>query len=110
MKVSQIIMKLGTLPNIKGFLYIKRGIQCCMNDPESVTNLKKYIYPKVADEYKTTPEAVERAARSAIKTGWHRRDTELAGEIFGNTLQSREDIPSNALYIAAVSEWLNDEK
>jgi len=108
-KISELLMKLGSQPNVKGFQYIKRGIEFCLKDPLSVTNLKKLIYPKLAEEYKTTPDAVEKAARNAIKSGWHRRDKKLTEEIFGNTLQSEEDSPSNSLFIAAIAEWISDD-
>lgn len=81
-----------------------------MRDPRSVTNLSQLLYPKLAEEFGTTSAAVERAARSAIKESWHRRDRELSKEIFSNSLQGSNDVPSNSLYIAAVAEWLNDEE
>lgn len=107
--IGKILMDLGSAPNIKGFQYIKRGIQFCMSDPRSITNLTELIYKKIAEEYETTTDAVERAARNAIQTGWVNRDKVLAKDIFRNTLQSDSDTPSNALYIAAIAEWLSDE-
>jgi len=109
-RISRILMLLGNQPSVKGYQYIKKGIAYCMRDPRSVTNLSQLLYPKLAEEFGTTSAAVERAARSAIKESWHRRDRELSKEIFSNSLQGSDDVPSNSLYIAAVAEWLNDEE
>ncbi|MBQ9898960.1 MAG: sporulation initiation factor Spo0A C-terminal domain-containing protein [Ruminococcus sp.] len=99
-------MKLGNSPKSKGFHYLCVGLKFIMSDPRSVTNLSKILYPKIAEKFQATAIGVERSVRSSIQTGWHRRDIELAKEMFGNTLQSDNDIPSNALYISAVAEWL----
>lgn len=107
--LSQILMALGIQPSFKGFQYLKRGIEFCVKDPLSVSNLSGIIYPQIAEEFNTTASAVERAARNAITTGWHRRDKALAKDIFGNTLQSAADVPTNSLYIAALAEWLRDD-
>lgn len=108
-EVAKTLMKLGNSPKNKGFHYLKTGLSFCMSDPRSLTNLSKILYPKIAEKFQTTSAGVERSVRSAIQSGWHRRDTELAKEMFGNSLQCDTDIPSNALYIAAVTEWLNEE-
>lgn len=108
-KLTKALMKLGNSPKNKGFHYLKSGIRFCMSDRRSVTNLSKVLYPKVAEEFETNAKAVERAARNSIQTGWHRRDAEFAEEIFGSTLQSASDVPSNGLYISAVTEWLDNE-
>lgn len=109
-KLSQTLMFLGGMPNTKGFHYLKEGIRYCISDPRSVMNMKKLLYPKVADTFETTPAAVERALRTAINGSWHRRDRELAHQIFRNAVQSDADTPTSSLYIAAVAEWLNDEE
>lgn len=106
-KTAQTLMKLGNSPKSKGFHYLCTGLRFIMNDPRSVTNLSKILYPKIAEKFQATAAGVERSVRSSIQSGWHRRDVELAKEMFGNTLQSENDIPSNALYISAVAEWLS---
>lgn len=103
-------MKLGSAPNYKGFHYVKAGISFCLKNPKSVTNLTKLVYPKIAEKFNTNNNAIERAVRASIKSGWHKRDRELAKEIFGNTLQSDEDIPPTSLYIAALAEWLKNQE
>ena len=108
--ISQLLMKLGNVPNKKGFHYLKEGIRFCIKDPQSVTNLQKLIYPKIAEKYGTSPDAVERASRNSIKESWYRRDKEFARELFGNTLQCEAEVPSNSLYIAVVAEWASDDE
>lgn len=108
--ITRTLMKLGNIPSIKGFHYLKEGIQFCLKDSRSVTNLQKLLYPKIAEKFDTTPQAVERAARMSIQTSWHRRDRELTEEIFSNSLQTGSDIPSNSLYIAAITEWILDDE
>lgn len=105
--IPKVMMKLGTKPNHKGFHYLRVGIKYCIENPESVTNFTKLIYPKLSEMFDTTPTAVERAVRTAIGSGWHMRDKKFAEEIFRNLLQSQNDMPSNTVYVSAISEWLN---
>jgi two-component system response regulator (stage 0 sporulation protein A) len=60
----------------------------------------------MAEKYHTSECSIERAVRHAIKSGWYKHNEELAGMIFINSLQSTNDIPTNSVFISAVSEWL----
>ena len=104
--ITKIVMRLGASPSTKGFTYIKAGIRTCLEDPKAITAITKVIYPEIAKVYDTTPVAVEHAIRHAITQGWAKRDLELSDDIFTGQLQSKKDIPTNSVFLAAVVEWL----
>ena len=105
MQITSMLLKLGNQPNNKGFAFLRTGVMLCIGDMELCRSLNKGLYPLIAHRFSTSPAAVERNVRFSINSGWQRRDKQLAEIIFGNTLQSERDIPTNSLYFAALAEW-----
>ena len=103
--VSSALMKLGISPNNKGYYYLLKAIDICLKSNDISVNLSKYIYPEISEAFNRSSDSVERAIRFAIHRGYAHRDTEFASTVFGNTLQSEYDIPTNSLFVAALTEW-----
>ena len=100
--ISQALMKLGIPPSTKGYRYLLKASEMY----DTTMNFSKSIYPQIACFFNVTPLSVERAIRTAIHNGYVHRDVDFAGDVFQNTLQSSNDIPTNALFISALAEWV----
>lgn len=105
---SDILLKLGIAPRTKGYHYICKAVDIYLERPTVTLNFSKNLYPEVADYFDVASSSVERAIRNAIHTGYVHGDIEFAYSIFQNTLHSKADIPTNTLFISAVSEWIKN--
>lgn len=104
--IVKTLFNLGISPNTKGYHYLREVILHCVTSDGNPKTFNKELYSEIAEEYNTSACSVERAVRHAIKSGWYRHDEKLAEEIFMNTLQSSSDIPTNSVFISAISEWI----
>lgn len=66
MTVNDFLIKSGAYPNLKGFCYIVRAVEIV--EEEGYLLITKELYPKIAEEFNTTPSKVERAIRHIITT------------------------------------------
>ncbi|OPZ21625.1 MAG: Stage 0 sporulation protein A [Firmicutes bacterium ADurb.BinA205] len=105
-EIVKILFDLGISPSIKGYRYLVYAVYYCHCITLPNISFSKDIYPRIAEHFETTASSVERAIRHAINTGWCRHDHEASARIFGNTIYSDIDIPSNAVFISAVAEWI----
>ena len=64
-KVEDVLLRMGMSVNLKGFGYIRDSV--LMLDAEKDIKLT-YLYFKIAKEYGTTAQGVERAIRHAFET------------------------------------------
>lgn len=103
--VTSVLIKLGNRPCNKGFEFLRSAVMQCIAERSLCRELSRGLYPRIAGQYGTSPAAVERNVRFTINTSWARRDRALAEAIFGNMLQSENDIPTNSVYISMLSEW-----
>lgn len=67
--ISFIIRHLNIPPYTKGYKYLRDAIRMMVltDDPDSMSYITKTIYPDLANKYKSTPAAVERSIRHAIR-------------------------------------------
>lgn len=107
--ITETLMLLGVAPNVKGFHYLRKGIQLYVQSVETDPEIVRGVYTAAAEEFGTTRSSVERAIRHAIQSGWSRRSRDLSDQIFGFCLQSSDDVPTNHLFISAVGEWLRKQ-
>ena len=69
----------------------------------------KELYPKIADEFNTTPSRVERAIRHAIEVAWSRGSVDTINQLFGYTVHNIKGKPTNSEFIAMISDKLRLE-
>ena len=60
----------------------------------------------MAAAFETTPSKVERAIRHAIEVAWARGKIENINDIFGYTIYSKQEKPTNGEFIALVADKL----
>lgn len=107
--ITKILHELGVPSHIKGYQYIRDGIQMIYDNPEIVGGITKELYPDVAKKYNTTVSRVERAIRHAIEVSWNRGNWDLMEEIFGHSVDIDKAKPTNSEFIVTVADKLRLE-
>ena len=102
--VTRLFHSIGIPAHIRGFHYLREGIILSVYDKDMLGSVTKMLYPAVAKKYNTTPQRVERAIRHAIETGWSHGLNEQIMELFHYTLENGKGKPTNAEFIAQVSD------
>lgn len=108
--ISALLHSLGIPSHIKGFQYIREGIELMYKDPSLIGAITKEMYPEIALKYDTTSSRVERAIRHAIEVSWSRGDYNLMEEIFGHSVDYDRAKPTNSEFIATLADKLRLEK
>lgn len=105
--VGNYLSSLGISHHLKGYGYLKYGILNCINHPEDMESITKILYPKIAAAYHTTSGKVEHGIRHAIKKAWEGEKSEEWENIFGKGYINRNLKPTNAGFIASVSDFIS---
>ena len=103
-RLSNIFIRAGIPPQIKGYQYLRHAVKLAINEPDLVNNITKKLYPSVAEYFSTTPSKVERAIRHAIEVAWSRGKIENINAIFGIKIYGKSDKPTNGELIALVAD------
>jgi two-component system response regulator (stage 0 sporulation protein A) len=104
--ISKILHELGIPSHIKGYQYIRDGINILYDHPDVVGGITKELYPSLADKYDTTVSRVERAIRHAIEVSWNRGSWDLMEEIFGHSVDVDKAKPTNSEFIVTIADKL----
>ena len=107
--ISKMLHTLGVPSHIKGYIYIREGINIMIESSEMVGGITKEIYPEIAKKYNTTSSRVERAIRHAIEISWNRGDYDTMEEIFGHSVDYDKAKPTNSEFIATIADHLRLE-
>lgn len=105
-QVTRIIHQVGIPAHIKGYQYLRFAIMMVVKDNRVIGEVTKTLYPKVAEEFMTTPSRVERAIRHAIEVAWDRGDVDMLNSFFGYTVQNSKGKPTNSEFIAMIADNL----
>ena len=109
LEISQILHNLGIPSHIRGYKYIRDGIQIIYNN-ESVSLITKEIYPQIAMKYETTPSRVERAIRHAIEVSWIRGDLSLMEDLFGFSVSCDKAKPTNSEFLSTIADRIRMDR
>ena len=104
--ITKVLHELGVPSHIKGYQYIREGINLLYNNPDMIGGITKELYPEIADKFDTTVSRVERAIRHAIEVSWNRGDWDLMDEIFGHSVDIDKAKPTNSEFIVTVADKL----
>ena len=108
--ISKMLHTLGVPSHIKGYSYIREGINIILESNDIMGGITKELYPEIARRYNTTSSRVERAIRHAIEISWNRGDYETMEEIFGHSVDYDKAKPTNSEFIATIADHLKLEK
>ncbi len=104
--VGNYLKILGVAHHLKGYGYLKYGVSSCIEHPEDLESVTKILYPKIAKAYHTTPGKVEHGIRHAIKRAWEGEKNDQWESVFGKGFINRNLKPTNAQFIAALSDYI----
>ena len=103
-KISNIFITVGIPAHIKGYQFLREAIKLAMDNPDIINSITKKLYPSIADKFDTSASKVERAIRHAIEVAWNRGKIENINSIFGLTVYSNNEKPTNGEFIALVAD------
>lgn len=103
-KISNIFITVGIPAHIKGYQFLREAIKLAMDNPDIINSITKKLYPSIADKFETSASKVERAIRHAIEVAWNRGKIENINSIFGLTVYSNNEKPTNGEFIALVAD------
>ena len=104
--ITKILHELGIPSHIKGYQYIREGVEIIFERPETIGGITKELYPELASKFDTTVSRVERAIRHAIEVSWNRGDWDLMEEIFGHSVDIDKAKPTNSEFMVTIADKL----
>ena len=107
--ITKMLHELGMPSHIKGYQYIREGINMIYNNPDIIGGITKELYPDIASKYDTTVSRVERAIRHAIEVSWNRGDLDYMEELFGHSVDIDKAKPTNSEFIVTIADKLRLE-
>lgn len=110
LEATRIIQSLNIPPHFKGYSYLRDAIIITSQEPSLINEVTKKLYPLIAEQYHTTMHRVERAMRFAIETAWNKGDVQTLHDLFGYCVDDKKGKPTNASFIAKISDKLRLEK
>lgn len=105
-KIHRLLHQLGLVTNYTGFFHTAYAIHLAMEEPRRLILVTKWLYPEVAQHYRTSWHAVERNIRTAITLIWN-TNAPLLETIAGYPLPGK---PGPAQFIAIMAAYLSDER
>ena len=106
---ENLLSCLGVSPRLKGREYIRLSAAICAGAPSLAHGYNKRLYPMLAEKYATTPQAVERAIRTAIENTWLHGNLEAIQNLFGFSVDADRGKPTNAEFLSMLSEHVRRE-
>ena len=103
-KITNIFITVGIPAHIKGYQFLREAIKLSMENPDIINSITKKLYPSIAEKFDTSASKVERASRHAIEVAWNRGKIENINSIFGLTVYSNNEKPTNGEFIALVAD------
>lgn len=108
--ITHILHEVGIPAHIKGYNYLRTGIEEMYYSTDMQGKITKSLYPFIARKYSTTSSRVERAIRHAIEVAWNRGNVDSIDDIFGYTISAYKAKPTNSEFISMIADRLRLEK
>lgn len=99
-KITKMLQDVGIPAHIKGYKYLRVGINMALDNADVLDGITKNLYPMLAREFATSPQSVERTIRHAIEVAWDRGNVQTLEEYFGWTINRNKGKPTNSEFIA----------
>lgn len=104
-KITDLLVRLGIRPNLKGYQYLKTAVILSMKDKEELDGITKRLYPSVARKHAASADKVEHAIRHAIRTAWEKGNETDQKAVFGYCFEERKR-PTNSEFIMQVIAYM----
>ena len=102
-EIYNLLYRLGLTANYTGFFYLSCAVSLCLERPDRLLLVTKWLYPEVARRYQTNWKAVERNIRTAGGLIWCQNKV-LLESLAGRPLLQR---PRNAQLLAILTDSLS---
>lgn len=99
MDIYGLLHDLGVTANYTGFFHTAYAVLLCIEQPERLLLVTKWVYPDVAKQYKTNWKAVERNIRTVGNVIW-KQGHSLLEQLAGRKLPRK---PSTAQLLAILT-------
>lgn len=102
--ITDIMLDIGVPAHLRGYHYLRDAILLSGKDMEVVSSVTKLLYPTIARRFRTTDQKVERAIRNAIEVSWTRGNEDTFEKMFGYSVSTGRNRPTNSEYIARIAD------
>lgn len=109
LSITKTLHDLGIPSHIKGYQYIREGVEIIFDRPDVIGGITKELYPELAMKFETTVSRVERAIRHAIEVSWNRGDWDLMEDLFGHSVDIDKAKPTNSEFMVTIADKLRLE-
>lgn len=106
--IEAMCLRVGIPPHIQGYQYIHTAIEMILDKPFFINRITKELYPGIAEQHDTTASKVERSIRHAVEVVWSRGNVEAINDVFGFTVCTHENKPTNGEFIALLANRCKD--
>lgn len=103
------LVNLGVPTEMRGYKYLKAAVMLCLQNGEYIHSTTQKLYPEIANQYATTPAAVERNIRRAIEHVCRSTPRKVLKEYFGNIWNVQGDRLTNRKFISGLVEYIKME-
>ncbi len=106
---GKLLERLSVPPRLKGRRYMRIAAAALACSPALGASYRERLYPYVAGLCETTPQAVERAVRTAVESAWLHGSLEGIQALFGLSVDAEKGKPTNAEFLAMMAEHIREE-
>ncbi len=106
---ENLLDRLAVPPRLKGRRYLRAAAAALACSPALGVSYRERLYPYVAALYETTPQAVERAVRTAVESAWLHGSLEGIQALFGLSVDAEKGKPTNAECLAMLAEHIRGD-
>lgn len=106
---GKLLERLSVPPHLKGRRYMRIAAAALACSPTLGASYRERLYPYVAGLCETTPQAVERAVRTAVENAWLHGSLEGIQALFGLSVDAEKGKPTNAEFLAMLAQHIREE-
>lgn len=104
--VTNILREFGVPAHLNGYVYLRKGIICLVNDMDMARSITKGLYYDVAKDCDSTVNKIERSIRNAIEVAWERGNADTFDKYFGYSQRNGRHRPCNSEFMVQVADYI----
>ena len=101
---GDLLDELNVSPRLKGRGFIQCAAAALACAPQLAASYSERLYPFVAVRFQTSPQAVERAVRTAVEHTWLHGNLPAIQALFGLSVDAERGKPTNAECLSMLAE------
>ncbi len=106
---GKLLERLSVPPRLKGRRYMLIAAAALACSPALGASYQERLYPYVAGQCETTPQAVERAIRTAVESAWLHGNLDGIQALFGLSVDADKGKPTNAEFLAMLAQHIRED-